>query len=59
MCNTYTNNILQNTFTLIFFTQGGINDRDPHYEEDHTTKEISVPFGGYHEAQFYELDNMS
>jgi hypothetical protein len=36
-----------------------MNDKDPHYEKDHTTKEISVPFGGYHEARFYEVDNMS
>jgi len=48
MCDTYTNHILQNSFTSIFFKQGGTKDKDPHYE-DHTTKEIPVPFGGYHE----------
>lgn len=59
MCDTYTNHILQNSFTSIFFTQGGTNDKDPHYSEEHTTKEIPVPFGGYHEPWFYEADNMS
>jgi len=50
MCDTYTNHILQNSFTSFFFTQGGTNDKDPHNEEDHITKEIPIPFSGYHEA---------
>ena len=50
MRDTHTNHTLQNPFTSTFFTQGGTNNKDPHYEEYHTTKDIPVPFGGCHEV---------